>query len=135
MDAVHIKVLLNSDTDELERETTAVNVTLRKGCLHVISSHNRDALFNILNVELSFDKWLSLHVHALPLDVQAPLRDLQQTFELYPSLESVVPWNVQVEQFLLSLPLFNTAYHDLWWIFDLQEDKHAQTLYCVGGGP
>ena len=135
MDAVHIKVLLNSDTDELERETTAVNVTLRKGCLHVISSHNNDALFNILNVELSFDKWLSLHVQALPLDVQAPLRDLQKTFKLYPSLESVVPWNVQVEQFLLSLPLFNTAYHDLWWIFDLQEDKHAQTLYCVGGGP
>jgi hypothetical protein len=47
----------------------------------------------------------------------------------------VVPWNVQVEEFLLSLPLFNTAYNDLWWIFDLKEDKQAQTLYCVGGGP
>jgi hypothetical protein len=135
MDAVHIKVLLNSDTEELKKETTAVNVTLMKGCLHLIRSDNRDALFNILNVELSFEKWFSLHVQALPLDVQAPLRDLQQPFKFNPSLASVVPVKVQVEEFLLSLPLFNTAYNDLWWIFDIQEDKHAQTLYCVGGGP
>jgi hypothetical protein len=130
MAAVHkvasIKVLLNANAEELEKEKNAVNVTLEKGCLHMISSHNSDDLFNILNVELSFDKWLSLHVQALPLDVQAPLHDLQQTFKLYPSPESVVPWKVQVEEFLLSLPLFNTAYNDFWWIFDLQEQREQR---------
>lgn len=130
MAAVHkvasIKVLLNANAEELEKEKNAVNVTLEKGCLHMISSHNSDDLFNILNVELSFDKWLSLHVQALPLDVQAPLHDLQQTFKLYHSLESVVPWKVQVEEFLLSLPLFNTAYNDFWWIFDLQEQREQR---------
>jgi hypothetical protein len=121
MDAVHIKVLLNSDREELKKETTAVNVTLMKGCLHLIRSDDRDALFNILNEELSFDKWFSLDVQALPLNVQAFPRHLQQVFKFDPSLASEVLVKVQVEQFLLSLPLFNTAYNDLWWIFDIQE--------------
>jgi hypothetical protein len=129
MDVVsfHIKVLLNSDREELKRERNAVNVTLMKGFLHLIRSDDRDALFNILNVELPFDEWFSLDVQALHL------RDLKQVFRFYPSLASEVPVKVQVKKFLLSLPLFNTAYHDLWWIFHIQ-DKNAQTLYCVGGG-
>jgi hypothetical protein len=31
-----------------------------------------------------------------------------------------------VEEFLLSLPLFNTAYNDFWWIFDLQEQREQR---------
>ena len=117
--SVHIKVLINAERDELERETTAVNVTLRKGCLHVISSHNNDALFNILNVELTFDKWFSLDVQALHLS------DSKEDFRLYFSRASNED---HVKNMLSTLPL---SKQNCWWMFHIQEQKESENLYCV----
>jgi hypothetical protein len=137
---VHIKVLLNLNQEQLNAERSCSNVTdtEKKGCLHLIFRRDEtqdirdqtpNVLFDILNNESPFNKWVTLNVQALHLS--------NEVFSKHPpSLAS----EVQVKEFLSSLPLFENA--DWWWIFHIQDKdvlehidtqplEDLQTLYCV----
>ena len=117
--SVHIKVLINAERDELERERGAVNATL-EGCVHLVfKRHDMDELFELLNRELTFDKWFSLDVQALHLS------DSKEDFRLYFSRASNED---HVKNMLSTLPL---SKENCWWMFHIQEQKESENLYCV----
>ena len=113
---VHIKVLVNSQQCQLEKERKDVHgafITL-KGCLHLIFDAHDDALFNILKGESKFDRWYSLDVEARHLS-DSKVRYFQLFCPLLATDDD------EVKQKLTELPLFQQDYTDCWWIFHIKE--------------
>ena len=118
---VHIKVLVNSQQSQLEKERKDVRgaFTTLKGCVHLIFDAHDDALFNILKGESKFDRWYSLDVEARHLSDRHLSDSNVRYFEQFRCL--VKTDEHEVKQKLTELPLFQQDYTDCWWIFHIKE--------------
>ena len=118
---VHIKVLVNSEQRQFEKERKDAHGTLT-GCLHLIFDAHQDALFNILKGESQFDRWYSLDVEARHLSDRHLSDSKVRYFKQFGPL--LATDEHEVKQKLTELPLFQQNYADCWWFFHIKEKKN-----------